>query len=238
MASVVCSRAVLSSNVYEIELSTPVSGSAITNLLVVRADVYTAVDSVIFTAAMSDRSLSRNVTAAVRELQFTACALLLVVTPVAIVTEHSWYAFSTAVPAASVSVAVAWPVLAAVAVKTVLPHPLSAGDPSPSAPPAAVPEPNSANAFEPLPASIAMVLAAPVLDDVMSTLPLLADATAPVRAPLIAVTVSPTLCRSTAKEIVWSLPSTVTIRFSLLAPLKSNAVKEAPVYVPLVTTAN
>jgi hypothetical protein len=193
MVSVSSSRAVLSSNVYEIDDGDHVLGSAMSRALVVSAGATVTVDVVIFTAAMSVTSLSRNATAAVRELQFTTCVLLLVVTPVAIVTEHSSYALSTAVPAASVSVAEASPVLAAVAVKTVLPHPLSAGDPSPSAPPAAVPEPNSANAFEPLPASIAMVLAAPVLDDVMSTLPLLADATAPVRAPLMAVTVLATL---------------------------------------------
>jgi hypothetical protein len=130
MVSVSSSRAVLSSNVYEIDDGDHVSGVAISSALVVSAGITVTVDVVIFTAAISVTSLSRNVTAAVRELQFTTCAVLLVVTPVAIVTEHSWYAFSTAVPAASVSVAVVCPVLAAVAVNTVLLHPLSAGDPS------------------------------------------------------------------------------------------------------------
>jgi hypothetical protein len=130
MVSVVCSRAVFSSNVYDIDDCTCVPGSAITSALVVSAGATVTVEVVIFTAAMSARSLSRKVTAAVRELRSAAWALLLVVTPVAIVTEHSWYAFSTAVPAARVSVAVASPVLAAVAANTVLPHPLSAGDPS------------------------------------------------------------------------------------------------------------
>jgi len=227
MVSVVCSSGALSSNVYEIEDSDQVSGTAMVSMLALSDGATVTGEVLIVSATML--SVLAKVTAAVRELQFTTCAVLLVVTPVAMVTEHSSYALSTAVPAASVNVASASPVLAAMAVKTVLPHPLSTGDPSVLAiPPAAVPEPNSANAFEPLPASTAMVLAAPVLDDVMRTFPLLADATAPVSAPLMAVTVSPTLCRSTVKERVWSLPSTVTIRFSLLAPLKSNAVNEPP----------
>jgi hypothetical protein len=79
---------------------------------------------------MSVTSESKNVTAAVRALAFAPCALLLVVTPVAIVTAHSWYAFSVAVPAVSVSVASVCPVLAPAAVNTVLPHPLSSGDAS------------------------------------------------------------------------------------------------------------
>jgi hypothetical protein len=95
--------------------------------LVVNAGSTVSVDVVIATALMSVRSVSSNVTAAVRALSFAPCALLLVVTPVAIVTEHSWYALSTAVPAVSVSVASVCPELAVPAVNTVLPHPLSSG---------------------------------------------------------------------------------------------------------------
>ena len=50
---------------------------------------------------------------------------MLVVTPVAIDNEHTWYAGSVAPPADSVSVAVAAPELAFATVKVVLPHPLS-----------------------------------------------------------------------------------------------------------------
>ena len=53
---------------------------------------------------------------------------MLVVTPVAIVNEHTWYAGSTAVVAESVSVAVAVPVLSLATVNVVLPHPLSVTD--------------------------------------------------------------------------------------------------------------
>jgi hypothetical protein len=43
------------------------------------------------------------------------------------VTVHSWYALSVAVLASSVSVAVAAPVFALVAVNVVVPHPLALG---------------------------------------------------------------------------------------------------------------
>jgi hypothetical protein len=130
MVSVSSSRAVFSSNVYEIDAPVDVMESATTSILVVSAGSTVTVDVVIFTAAMSVTSLSANVTAAVRELQFTTCAVLLVVTPDAIVTEHSSYAFSTAVPAASVSVAAAVPVFELLAVNTVVPHPSRMGVPS------------------------------------------------------------------------------------------------------------
>jgi hypothetical protein len=82
------------------------------------------VDVTIAPAPMSLTSESANVTAAVRALSFAPCTLLLVVTPVAIVTEHSWYAFSVAVAAVSVSVAVVCPELAVPAVNSVAPQPL------------------------------------------------------------------------------------------------------------------
>ena len=53
--------------------------------------------------------------------------MLLVVTPVAMVTVHAWYALSMAVLAVSVSVAAAVPVPVLLAVKAVLPHPLMLG---------------------------------------------------------------------------------------------------------------
>ena len=71
MVSVVCSRAVFSSNVYEIDDGDHVLGSAISSALVVSAGSTVTVDVVIFTALISVTSLSRNATAAVRELQFT-----------------------------------------------------------------------------------------------------------------------------------------------------------------------
>ena len=49
---------------------------------------------------------------------------MLVVTPVAMVSEHCEYAGSVAPPADNVSVAVAAPVLAFATVKVVVPHPL------------------------------------------------------------------------------------------------------------------
>ena len=49
---------------------------------------------------------------------------MLVVTPVAMVSEHIWYAGSVAVPADSVSVAAAAPELAPATVNVVVPHPL------------------------------------------------------------------------------------------------------------------
>ena len=55
-----------------------------------------AVDVVTFTAPIFATFASFSVTAAVRPLQFAPCAGPLVVTPVAIVTAHSWYAFKVA----------------------------------------------------------------------------------------------------------------------------------------------
>ena len=89
-----CTRATFSSNVYDTDDSDHVSGVAITNALVASAVATVAVDVVIFTALMSATAF--NVTAAVRPLQFASCANLLVVTPLAIVTAHSWYATSVA----------------------------------------------------------------------------------------------------------------------------------------------
>ena len=55
---------------------------------------------------------------------------MLVVTPVAIVSEHTVYAGMMAVPADSVSVAVDVPELALATVNVVVPHPLSSTDAS------------------------------------------------------------------------------------------------------------
>ena len=96
------------------------------NVLAVSAGATTAVDFGIATALMSSTPVELNVAAAVRVESSALCAAP-VVTPVATVTEHCWYAFSVAVAAASVSVASAVPVPVDVAVNVVLPHPLSVG---------------------------------------------------------------------------------------------------------------
>jgi hypothetical protein len=120
----VCSIGAFSSNVYAIADGDHVAGSAIARVLTVSARATTAVDFGIATALMS--SVELNVAAAVRVESSALCAAP-VVTPVATVTEHCWYAFSVAVAAASVSVASAVPVPVDVAVNVVLPHPLSVG---------------------------------------------------------------------------------------------------------------
>ena len=88
MLSLVTSAA-FSSKVYATEDGEYVVGSAITSLLVDSAGATVAVDFVIFTAAMSATFASCSITAAVRSLESAACAVVLVVTPVAIVTVHS-----------------------------------------------------------------------------------------------------------------------------------------------------
>jgi hypothetical protein len=122
----VCSIAAFSSNVYAIADGDHVAGSAIARVLTVSAGATTAVDFGIATALMSATPVELNVAATVRVESSALCAAP-VVTPVATVTEHCWYAFSVAVAAASVSVASAVPELALVAVNVVLPHPLSVG---------------------------------------------------------------------------------------------------------------
>ena len=122
----VCSIAAFSSNVYAIADGDHVAGSAIARVLTVSAGATTAVDFGIATALMSSTPVELNVAAAVRVESSALCAAP-VVTPVATVTEHCWYAFSVAVAAASVSVASAVPVPVDVAVNVVLPHPLSVG---------------------------------------------------------------------------------------------------------------
>jgi hypothetical protein len=121
----VCTRAAFSSNVYAPDDGEYVVGSAITSLLVGSAGATVAVDFVSFTAAMFATFPSFSVTAAVRPLQSAGCGSVLVVTPVAIDNEHTWYAGRMAPPADSVRVAAAAPELAFATVKVVLPHPLS-----------------------------------------------------------------------------------------------------------------
>jgi hypothetical protein len=131
MLSVVGSRGAFNSKVYEIEEWVHVAGSATVNALTVSAGATVAVDVVIFIALMSATFASFSVTAAVRPLQFAACVALLAVTPDAIVTVHSRYAFSVAVCAESVKVAVAVPVFELLVVNVVVPHPLAAADNEP-----------------------------------------------------------------------------------------------------------
>ena len=126
LSLLVCTSAAFSSKVYATEDGEYVVGSAITSLLVDSAGATVAVDFVIFTAAMSATFASCSTTAAVRELESAACAVVLVVTPVAIDNEHTLYAGSMAPPADSVSVAVLAPELALATVNVVLPHPLTA----------------------------------------------------------------------------------------------------------------
>jgi hypothetical protein len=80
----------------------------------------TAVDVAMLVAAMSLAALSE--TATVRAGRFAACAILLVVTPVAIVTMHSTEAARVVVAAVRVRVAEDVPEFTAVAVKVVEPH--------------------------------------------------------------------------------------------------------------------
>jgi hypothetical protein len=70
MVSVVGSSGAFNSNVYEMDDSVHVVGSAILNTLLVGAGATVAVDVVIFTALMSATFASFSVTAAVRPLQF------------------------------------------------------------------------------------------------------------------------------------------------------------------------
>ena len=89
LSLLVCTSATFSTNVYANDDGDHVVGSAITSLLVDSAGATVAVDFVIFTAAMFATLPSFRVTAAVRPLQSDGWALVLVVTPVAIVNEHS-----------------------------------------------------------------------------------------------------------------------------------------------------
>ena len=69
------------------------------------------------------RFASAKVTAAVRAARLAVCDLVLVVTPVAIVTVHSVLAASGAVAACSTRAAVAVPELLMLGVNVVVPHP-------------------------------------------------------------------------------------------------------------------
>ena len=128
LSELLCTSGAFITKVYDTDDGDHVVGSAITSLLTDSAVATVAVDFVIFTAAIFATLPSFSVTAAVRPLQSDGCASVLVVTPVAIVNEHCWYAGRIAVPADSVSVAVAVPELASATVNVVLPHPLSVTD--------------------------------------------------------------------------------------------------------------
>jgi len=121
------SRTVFSLNVYFTAVGRSVYGSAMISLLSPNAVVAVAVDFTIDTAAMFATAASFSVTAAVLVFRFAPCAFAAVVTPVAIVTLHSWYAGRIAVVADSVSFAPAAPEFALATVKAVLPQPLRDG---------------------------------------------------------------------------------------------------------------
>jgi len=89
LSLLLCTSAAFSSNVYANDDGDHVVGSAITSLLVDSTGATVAVDFIIFTAPMFATLPSFRVTAAVRPLQSNGWALVLVVTPVAIVNEHS-----------------------------------------------------------------------------------------------------------------------------------------------------
>ena len=91
-----CTNGALSSNVYDTAVGKCSSGRATITVLVASAGTTVAVDVVTFTAPMFATFASFRVTAAVRPLQFAPCTAAPVVTPVAIVTAHSWYAFKVA----------------------------------------------------------------------------------------------------------------------------------------------
>ena len=89
LSLLLCTSGAFITNVYATDDGDHVVGSAITSLLVDSTGATVAVDFVIFTAAIFATFASFRVTAAVRPLQSDGCASVLVVTPDAMVSEHT-----------------------------------------------------------------------------------------------------------------------------------------------------